>query len=300
MKNSIIFFSLSLIAFYSCTGEEQDKQESLNHKLVRFTINRATESSTGIQEDTAFGIYMVQRTNVETEGTLIPSGNAFDNKKFILHSEALSPEEKIYYPEGIQSFDVYAYTPYSTEGLHQNTLLPFTVQSIQTDITDSDLLWASLKKITPNTPSKFIFNHLLSKIKIVLASGPDVTLTSPTALINNALLETSLDMQAGTVGVATGTTSTIQAQKISSTDTTAIFEAIIVPQTISKLDKFLTFVNGDKSYSYDLAESKEFKTGTIYTYHFMANNNGKLDIVLTGNVGEWTPDGTWEGNLTPD
>lgn len=300
MKKNIAFFFF-LITICSCTEEDQDKQESLNHKLVRFTINRTTEAPVESQEGTAFGIYMTQRTGIDIESVLAPSGNTFDNEKFILSGNSLNPEKKIYYPEGgVQSFDVYAYTPYSTEGLHENTLLPFTVQSTQTNIMESDLLWTSLKKVIPNAPSKFIFSHVLSKIKIILTAGQDVTLTSPTAIINNTLPETLFNMQTGTVGMATGVTIAIQSQRISSTSTTAIFEAIIVPQTISKLDKFLMFVDGDKTYYYDLEEAQEFKAGIVYTYHFTANKNGKLDILLTGNVGEWTEDGTFDDNLTPN
>lgn len=296
MKNYFILFLL--IVFCACTQDE--KEEQLIGSAIQLTANAATGSFTGIRSGTACGVYVVSRAVAGVEGTLMATGNAYDNQKFNFVDQSLTPESVLYYPQNVPAFDLYAYAPYSATGMNENLQVPFTVQSVQTDVAASDLLWSVRKGIKPTKSSNAMsFKHVLSKIEINITAGTDVTLASPTVIVANSKPTTLLDMKTGIPGSATGAVVSIQAQAISSTTTTVTFEAIVIPQTINSLDKFLTITNNGKTFYYNLPSSKEFKKGSLYKYN-MTLNGDELEITLSGDVEEWISGGSTNADLTED
>lgn len=294
MKSNLILFFLFFV-FCSCTDDEQEEQATGS---VKFTAETENALFKGLQEGATTGIYVVGRTGADVEGTLLAAGNVFDNQKFIFSGKILTPESKIYYPENVPAFDIYAYAPYSEAGLNDAIQLPFTVESSQANPAASDLLWAVNNGIKPASgAANLSFKHVLSKIEINLKAGTGVTLDVLSVQVGNSLPSTLLDMKTGKPGPASGTAKAILAKSVLPMVDAATFEAIIIPQTINVLSKFLTVVNGDKTYYYDLEAAKEFKTGTVYKYNITINQND-LEITLSGDVTDWLPGDTTDANLT--
>ena len=284
MKKSIIFASIIVLAFASCskTGEEMTNES----RLMRFESGEISTKVTGnaFDSEDAIGIFVV-----ETSKALQISGNHANNVRASFNGSQWSTSSAIYWPDG--SCDVYAYYPY--QALPSSiTADSFSVQADQSSgIGSSDFLWAkaSDKAYDSNNPDVSValnFKHQLSKVKVVLQKGSDYVGDWPedaTFYIHSTVPEGTIDYTTGSVTKDKyASAQTITCHKVN--DYT--YEGIVIPQRISSRTPLVEMVSKGVSY---LAEGTfNFKPGVVHTFTVTLNTSTEsIRIDIGGDIEDW-------------
>lgn len=239
------------------------------------------------------GLYVVSRPETSVPGTLKPTGNTFDNLKLRLDGETMRPLVPVFYPAGIGRVDLYAYGPYVPEGLAEGNLLSFSVkreQSTPEALRQSDLLWGRLLEVetAQRTPPRVIFDHQLSKVVISLKAGVGITLHSPVVLVEGTKPSVQLNLADGELGEATGTVTPLTLLRSVGEN---VYQAIVIPQTVSMSNRLFTITNDGKTYHYVLKADRQFQKGSVYTYDITIHADG-LEVELSGIINDWIPGDT--------
>ena len=111
-------------------------------------------------------------------------------------------------------------------------------QSVSGNYEKSDLLFGTATGSDASSSENIPFTHKLSKIEVNLSAGYGYEasdLESAEVTLNNVLPSVTIDPTDGTIGSATGTTTTITARQ-----TGTLYEAVIPPQTIANPDALIT------------------------------------------------------------
>ena len=171
----------------------------------------------------------------------------------------------------------------------------------------SDLVYCKLSNVSRNgnpTTVGLTFEHLLSKVEVVLVQGAGKPTISKAEILNTRLNATfTPDKTDGTVTVTASGTSGENPIEIDN-DLSDVNEAVIVPQTLKKGTEFIriTTPDGDKLV-YSLPADKTFKPGEKYRFTITAQTSG-VKPVDEAAVGDYLmKDGTvlgQESTLTPE
>lgn len=115
------------------------------------------------------------------------TGNKLSGERYIdnllltcNNGNTLVPEESVFYPEGDYTLDFVAYYPYTSQGVASgSTVIPIHVepdQSQDNNFSASDFMTANKAEIGSSEDAVALeFNHRLTKLKITLIPGKEVT-----------------------------------------------------------------------------------------------------------------------------
>lgn len=234
------------------------------------------------------------------------------NSKYTANGSGGFNGTTVYFPQSGNGVNIYAYAPWKAE-LALDGSYAFIVQSNQSENKDylaSDLLWGQPMKQTPNSNSatyesanpvartkenvNVTFKHLLSKVQVTLTSGNGLTaddFKGATLSILNVQPGTSLTLNSGVIGNASGEATTIIAATYPTDATpTLTASAIVVPQTIAKGTQFMKVhlaTRGDLYYTIPNGESDQaltLESGKIYKYKITVNLS---KLTVTSTIDKW-------------
>lgn len=228
---------------------------------------------------------------------------------------ALTGGETMYFPATCNSASIYAIhgnfaenTDYTNFwGAEQTHTVMQDQRSDGRGYAQSDLVYCKLSNVSRNgnpTTVGLTFEHLLSKVEVVLVQGAGKPTISKAEILNTRLNATfTPDKTDETVTVkASGTTGENPIEI--DNDLSDVNEAVIVPQTLKKDTEFIriTTPDGDKLV-YSLPADKTFKPGEKYRFTITAQTSG-VKPVDEAAVGDYLmKDGTvlgQESTLTPE
>lgn len=228
---------------------------------------------------------------------------------------ALTGGETMYFPATCNSASIYAIhgnfaenTDYTNFwGAEQTHTVMQDQRSDGRGYAQSDLVYCKLSNVSRNgnpTTVGLTFEHLLSKVEVVLVQGAGKPTISKAEILNTRLNATfTPDKTDETVTVTASGTSEENPIEIDN-DLSDVNEAVIVPQTLKKGTEFIriTTPDGDKLV-YSLPADKTFKPGEKYRFTITAQTSG-VKPVDEAAVGDYLmKDGTvlgQESTLTPE
>ena len=208
---------------------------------------------------------------------------------------ALTGGETMYFPATGNSASIYAIhgnfaenTDYTNFwGAEQTHTVMQDQRSDGRGYAQSDLVYCKLSNVSRNgnpTTVGLTFEHLLSKVEVVLVQGAGKPTISKAEILNTRLNATfTPDKTDGTVTVTASGTTGENPIEIDN-DLSDVNEAVIVPQTLKKGTEFIriTTPDGDKLV-YSLPADKTFKPGEKYRFTITAEN-GNLIVKTVENA----------------
>lgn len=309
MRYNIKYASLAVLLCLftvSCSNKPDGGLQNLAieiHPEIE-SLGRATDNS--FTDGDRIGVY-VSKFNGSTPQPLQSQGNYADrgdNVAFIYKSGVWSCSPVLYWmPGNTDKIEVYGYYPYQT-GVTDALSLSVTVAQDQSGdgqggelsaYQASDFMYAkSSTAVDYGTPvaDGFVFKHKLSKVTVDLRPGDAISqeqLERATVTINGTKLNTSINLATGSLAdQPSGNVESIMMRKNST-----IFEAIIIPQTITNIDLIQIDIDG-----------KKFKYTGSFT--FVENNSHTFVItvseeaikVVSNSVTGWIEDiDPWQGDV---
>lgn len=271
----------------SCTAEEKPEERGKITLSAQTRVHNSANEYTSLQPGDQVGVYIAEHTEAETETSLKPAGNTFDNLLRCCQSAGvLEPQSETHYPPGVSHVDVYAYAPYdAVTAISSDRQLSFRVQQDQStpkSIQQSDLLWSKLLNVptTPLRPPSLQFDHCLSKLIINLKAGVGVILNNPILRITGTKTDVNLNMTSGELTELPENTADITP---AAQDGRSEYEAIVIPQTVAGNTRLFSVTNNGKTYDYTLESSKTFDPGTTHTCEITVNADD-LHTEMTGSI----------------
>ena len=327
MKKYFIF-AAAVLTMTACSNDENENSV-INDNAINLTasVAGATATRAGVAVQSTYfeadQLIRVEATpyNGETAGTMasaiyktatVTPSTTINALSIPSGSEAIANNEALRWP-AIGSLAFRAYYPSDVT----SETVTFNVQVDQsTDVTNgdsnykaSDLMWGTTAdaKVTKTTSAVGLtFTHALTKIIVKLTPGAGMTNDDIKDCVVTLHAKKTASIDKGvvtkTAGVynATGDVATITMGKGEVTSTTEQsvntygVAAIIVPQDIT-IDSdpvdFITITTaGNHSVTYQLAASKTFDAGNVYTYEF--------EVGISGIILQSTQIIDWDGATT--
>lgn len=228
---------------------------------------------------------------------------------------ALTGGETMYFPATCNSASIYAIhgnfaenTDYTNFwGAEQTHTVMQDQRSDGRGYAQSDLVYCKLSNVSRNgnpTTVGLTFEHLLSKVEVVLVQGAGKPTISKAEILNTRLNATfTPDKTDETVTVTASGTTGENPIEIDN-DLSDVNEAVIVPQTLKKGTEFIRITTTEgEELVYKLPEDKTFESGKKYRFTITAQTSG-VKPVDEAAVGDYLmKDGTvlgQESTLTPE
>lgn len=287
MKKLIFIFSV-IFAFVSCNEEQLPIEES---NEIHFNFGIATKvvgSAFGANDNVS--LFAVEYAN-STEMPLQVGGNYINNEKLTFNGSTWESTRSLYWSDN--ACDFYAFYPFQPS-IGSIERYPFCVAVNQNGdgYEASDLLYAVAKNVSrngnPATPVSMCFNHMMSKIVVILEKGPNFEGDIPddvVAHIYNTITSCHVDWSKGSVEKdAFGSKNTITMKKISNSE----FEAVLVPQNIEKRTPLIELTMGGIAYL--LEYSLSFRPGYVHTVTVTLNTSPdqeQIEISIDPSVNDW-------------
>ncbi|WP_455634449.1 fimbrillin family protein [Parabacteroides sp.] len=300
MKKNLAWALLAALTLTACEKESDMSDNGPVELRLTSGIEVQTKTTHGLdqafKQDEQIHVWV---DNAETDAALYENNvlkQAADN--------ALTGGTAMYFPQDGKGVDIYALhgivtltekAPYPTAELAHTVASDQRSSTSTNGYAESDLAYARKIDVTRETPIvNLTFQHLLSKIEVVLKEGDgetgflgnidkvEILGTKPTA---NFTLDKATEVDAISVSAA-GTETAIEIDADVTTDAPEILnEAIIVPQNIEKETPFIqiTLTSGGV-FTYKLKEGTTFDSGKKYKYIITAN---QTDLTLTATIEPW-------------
>ena len=192
---------------------------------------------------------------------------------------ALTGGETMYFPATGNNASIYAIhgnfaenTDYTNFwGAEQTHTVMQDQRSDGIGYAQSDLVYCKLFNVSRNgnpTTVGLTFEHLLSKVEVVLVEGAGNPSISKVEILNTLLEATFTPAKTDeTVTVtASGTTGDNPIEIDADLDGTTLNEAVIVPQTLNKGTEFIRITTPDGELVYKLPADKTFESGKKYRF----------------------------------
>lgn len=251
-----------------------DKTSSVNFRGSIKQASRATE--TAFEENDEISVFAVKPSSNIVLGS---SGNYADNVKYVYKNGKFESNSPITIAENdANGLAYYAIYPYSSGASNSFAFSVKENQSTHSAYTQSDLCTAYAGPTTSKTVN-LEFNHRLSNI-VIKFYGDNLANKELSVKLEDVYVKCQADINANTY-TPSGNKRTVTMGE----ESTNTFHAIIVPQTVSKDDVFMTVVMNGNEYKLSLASEMTFKSGrqTIFEYEIKGN-----DIVeLNGYINPW-------------
>lgn len=322
-----VFMTMAALALMATGCNNEDEMDNWNGE-IRLTsgIEVQTRATHNLDESLKNGETVhVWVDDAKTPTSSVTKENLYENNQLTkIEGGALTSGTTMYFPKTGNSVNIFALHTNAT--LADNTFpvsqLTHTVATNQksTDNNNgyakSDLVYAKSTEVvrTSNTVN-LTFNHLLSKVEVILKEGDGATgfLTNLNSLkiMNtkpNAQFTLTKDgpsygynteHQDGIAILAGGDVTEISIDKDVTTETNNILnEAIIVPQTLAAATPFIQIkLSAGGVFTYKLESETNFESGKKYTYTITVNQTG---LTVTSSITDWTVGGTANGTATMD
>lgn len=318
--------TMAALALMATGCNNEDEMDNWNGE-IRLTsgIEVQTRATHNLDESLKNG----EIVHVWVDDAKTPTSTNVTNENLYLNNQLTKAEDgalkggtPMYFPKTGNSVNIFA--------LHINATLtnePFpesqlthTVEPKQRSNTDgyakSDLVYAKLTGVVRTSDAvDLTFNHLLSKVEVILKEGDGVTkfLTNINSLkIMNTKLDAqftltkngpsygySTDHQDGIVISAGGDATEIDIdQDVTTDETSNLNEAIIVPQTLAAATPFIQIkLSAGGVFTYKLESETTFESGKKYTYTITVNQTG---LTVTSSISAWGDGGNKNGTATMD
>lgn len=318
------FMTMAALALMAAGCNNEDEMDNWNGE-IRLTSGievqtRATHNlDESLKNDETVHVWV---DDAKTPTSNVTRENLYENNQLTkVEGGALTGGTTMYFPKTGNSVNIFALHINAT--LADNTFpvsqLTHKVATDQKSATNgyakSDLVYAKSTEVvrTSNTVN-LTFNHLLSKVEVILKEGNGVTgfLTNLNSLkiMNtkpNAQFTLTKDgpsygynaeHQDGIVISAEGDATEITIDKGVTTKTNILNEAIIVPQTLAASTSFIQIeLSAGGVFTYKLESETKFESGKKYTYTITVNQTG---LTVTSSIANWTAGGTATGTATMD
>ena len=188
MKNFIVYFIgvlLTWMVMQSCSQESGsevlpgDVPIQFSVRLEALADGPATKvTSTAFEEHDQIGLFaMLPSSNL--------SGSRYIDNLLLESTDGVNftPQQIVYYPEGNASLNFVAYYTYQSGGMSAgSSVMEVSVlpdQSVKENFSQSDFLLAKREGVTGTTENvELVFEHKLSKLKIILTPGEGEDLAS--------------------------------------------------------------------------------------------------------------------------
>ena len=259
-------------------GIRGDNVMQLSAEIQQQYITRANDG--GFANGDEIGVFIVNYQD-ETEPVLQATGNHADNVRFTYNEETgkWTGSYQLYWKDKKTPVDAYGYYPFDAE-LSSTTAYQFSVQKNQHDnmktgrklsgYEASDFLWAKQKKVVPTTGLiNLQHHHLMAGIKVKLVEGigfdeGEWDEIQKTVLIENTILQSSINMQTGTVSlISNGSVQSILPQQSGN-----IFRAVVIPQTVSADKSLLSITIDNKTYRPTRNEEMVYYPGKLHNFTY--------------------------------
>lgn len=291
-----MLFAAAALTLAACTGDELlDKPNAPGAQVeLRLTSGLEVQTrgahglDTQVKEGEAVHVWVDDATTDEslyTNNTLTAGTDG-----------ALTGGETMYFPATCNSASIYAIHGNfgNTDmadfwGKEQTHTVMQDQRSDGIGYAQSDLVYCKLSNVSRNgnpTTVGLTFEHLLSKVEVVLVQGAGSPTISKVEILNTKLEAKFTPSKTGeTITVtASGTENPIEIDN----DLNADNEAVIVPQTLKKGTEFIRITTpGGEKLVYSLPAGKTFKPGEKYRFTI---------TVEKGNLIEKTVDNAAEGD----
>lgn len=286
-------------------GEAMELRAEINQQYV----TRASDG--GFADGDQIGVFIVNYTSSAggylQSPTLQPSGNHADNVRFT-YDEATGKwtgSYQLYWKDKKTPVDAYGYYPFDAN-LASTVAYPFSVQQNQRDqmmtgrklsgYEQSDFLWAKKEGVVPTAGAvTLLHHHLMAGVKVTLTEGTgfedgewgDI---QKNVLIENTVLQSTINIQTGTVGVFSGSAAeTIIPQQNGDT-----YRAVVTPQTVSADKSLLAITIDNKTYHPTRNEEMVYYPGKLHLFTFNVNKSletGDYELTLISeSVTPWEND----------
>lgn len=283
---------MGLVALASCT---QDMPTPTNQGRLPLSIGmehptatRAT--ATAFETGDVAGVYVVADT-----ATLQAGGNTVTNEPLTCAGEgkAWTSRTSLFWDEG--RYSIYAYYPHQG-AVESVSDMPFGVRLDQSTARlwttpggyeASDLLWASAQGVQASAQMVTLrFRHVMSRLTIRLIKGEDFQGEMPTeaqVYVHGTVPEATVDLARGeATKYMYGREATIRAHQRSN----YVYEAIVVPQRITRRRPLVEVVMKGVSYLYE--SNFVFKAGTDHLLNIVITDNpDKAIIDVGGEIKGW-------------
>ena len=255
-----------------------DNALQLSAEIQQQYITRANDG--GFADGDEIGVFIVNYQD-ETEPVLQVKGNHADNVRFTYNEETgkWTGSYQLYWKDKKTPVDAYGYYPFDAE-LSSTSAYQFSVQKNQHDnlktgrklsgYEASDFLWAKQKKVLPTTGLiNLQHRHLMAGIKVKLVEGigfdeGEWDEIQKTVLIENTILQSTINMQTGTVTLlSNGSTEPILPQQSGN-----IFRAVVIPQTVSADKSLLSITIDNKTYRPTRNEEMIYYPGKLHNFTY--------------------------------
>lgn len=310
-----MLFAAAALTLAACTGDELLDKPNAPDAQVELRLTSALEVQTrgahGLDTQVKEGEAVHVWVDDATTGKSLYSNNTLTAGS----DGALTGGETMYFPATCNSASIYAIhgnfaenTDYTNFwGAEQTHTVMQDQRSDGIGYAQSDLVYCKLSNVSRNgnpTTVGLTFEHLLSKVEVVLVQGAGKPTISKAEILNTRLNATfTPDKTDETVTVkASGTTGENPIEI--DNDLSDVNEAVIVPQTLKKGTEFIRITTTEgEELVYKLPEDKTFESGKKYRFTITAQTSG-VKPVDEAAVGDYLmKDGTvlgQESTLTPE
>ncbi|MDR1153326.1 MAG: fimbrillin family protein [Bacteroidales bacterium] len=287
---------MAAIAMTACNSDDDAAGGRAEVKFSAGTAEiqtRVTDNSWAAGDPV--GIYMIGAAGTLTSANIVEGA---DNRQYVAAagtgpvSLAPQPGEAIYYPMS-GNVEFIAYYPYRSPLTDFELPVSVANQGNQSAI---DVLYAPKTNggYSRNTaaPVDLRFEHRLVKLTFDITQGDGVTgptgsLASMTVNITGQQTAATLDLNNGTIAVATGGPKNITAYETENKTSSAKYEAIVLPNS-SVSGMMFTFATKYMG-TFEVAVPTPgggWLSGYRYDYTIILNKN---EVEITGTAGEWGP-----------
>ncbi len=288
----ILYTLLAMIpAFVSCSDDTDDQKEtpSGESKEVSFTLDREgirlKVAGDRFEAGDAVGVYAVEG------GSLKPSGNYADNKRFIFEGATFTADgtdNKIYFPQG-NHLDFYIYYPY-TETVTDATGMDFAVSGDR-DMEKNDLMWAKASHNGGYSPVPLIFRRCNALIEGIF---PAASLQILSARMLDVVTGGKLDLATGTYKELYPAKSNVTMQFSGNEKDAVSFRAILPPQKFKAFNPLFS-LNGDHEEKIlRLDRDEQLSPSTLNRFNFAPKYKLFIQVTPDDYTGAVMGEGTYQ------
>lgn len=290
-----MLFAAATLTLAACTGDELLDKPNAPDAQVELRLTSALEVQSrgahGLDSQLKEGEAVHVWVDDATTGKSLYSNNTLTAGS----DGALTGGETMYFPATCNSASIYAIhgnfaenTDYTNFwGAEQTHTVMQHQRSDGRGYAQSDLVYCKLSNVSRNgnpTTVGLTFEHLLSKVEVVLVQGAGSPTISKVEILNTKLEAKFTPSKTGeTITVtASGTENPIEIDN----DLSDVNEAVIVPQTLKKGTEFIRItITGGEKLVYKLPADKTFKPGEKYRFTITVEK-GNLIVKSVENAAE--------------
>lgn len=314
---TILFVTMAAVALIAagCSNDEGEPADNWNGE-IRLSSGIEVQTRATHNLDVALKAGEKVHVWVDDAGN---SSSLYENNEMTVgaNKSDLSGGIAMYFPQTGNKVNIYALHTTSTYLPTNNSFptneLTHTVATDQqttasgTGYQGSDLVYAKLTEVErKSTATNLSFNHLLSKIEVVLKEGVgesdfltsekinkvEILSTLPDAKFTltkeSAAYGKNADKTDGIAITAGGTATPITIDKDVTDGSEELNEAIIVPQALDGSTTPVPFIqitlNSGGVFTYNLQTTTTFESGKKYKYVITANQTG---LTVTSSISPW-------------